>query len=202
MYRTLSGSSTFEIEIEHSRFIANAFYVSSETDAKAQIQQIKKEQHKATHNCYAYCIDANNYKSNDDGEPSSSAGMPILEIIKSRQLTHCLVVVTRYFGGVKLGVGGLIRAYQGAAQGALDKAKIIQVEELPHYEFATDYALNDIVMHFLKSHKVGLVKHEFDVKVKFEIYVADKNLISELNDYLQGKVEIKYIGDKEITTEV
>ena len=112
-----------QIEIERSKFLSYAIHIESEEQAKEEIAKIKKEHPKATHHCYAYIL-KDKQKSNDDGEPSGTAGIPILEIIKQFDLENVLVVVVRYFGGIKLGAGGLIRAYARGCKEVLLTAKI------------------------------------------------------------------------------
>lgn len=117
-----------EITEKKSKFIANIFYVQSAEEAETKIKMIKKKYHDARHNCYAYSIfqkDEVITKSSDDGEPSGTAGAPILNVIKSNELTNVLVVVTRYFGGILLGTGGLVKAYTNATLEALQKAELV-----------------------------------------------------------------------------
>ena len=118
-----------EIVEKKSRFIANIFYVETVDEAEEYIKQIKKEYHDAKHNCFAYAIETGNggiaVKYNDDGEPQGTAGAPILKMILEQGMSNILVVVTRYFGGILLGTGGLVRAYTGATECALNSAKII-----------------------------------------------------------------------------
>jgi uncharacterized YigZ family protein len=127
-YRTLQGSGEETIVIKKSRFIGYAMPVQDEAEALSFIESIQKKHWDATHNCYAYVIGAHDevQKSNDDGEPSGTAGKPILEVIKKEQLKNVAVVVTRYFGGIMLGAGGLIRAYSQTAAAGLHAAGIIR----------------------------------------------------------------------------
>ena len=187
-----------ENEIEHSRFIARVFRVKDETEAKEKIAQVRKMEHQATHNCYAYVISENKYKSSDDGEPSSSAGLPILKAIQTKNLVECLVVVTRYFGGVKLGVGGLIRAYGGTASLALDKAEAIQVLTLKKYAFTIDYNLNDIVANYLRKENVRVVKLDYDLKVNYEVLFRSENEVTKLKNFVNGKITFKGLGNEEV----
>lgn len=126
LYRTIRSRTGTEIKIKGSRFIAEAMPVSTEVDAVSEIEQIKKREFSATHHCTAFRVepDGSIFRYNDDGEPGGTAGLPILRQIDARGLTNTLVVVTRYFGGTKLGTGGLIRAYGDAASEALDAARI------------------------------------------------------------------------------
>lgn len=128
----IQSAGDFEIQIEKSRFICYFSPVTTVEEAQAFIEQIKKKHWDATHNCSAYLIGDNQQmqKANDDGEPSGTAGVPMLEVLKKRHLTNTVVVVTRYFGGIKLGAGGLVRAYTQSVTTALDTAATF-VEHLP-----------------------------------------------------------------------
>jgi len=125
-YRVPSAEAEFELKEKGSRFIARVIPVASEEQAEARIHALRKAEHDATHHCTAFRLgaDADLYRSNDDGEPSGTAGAPILRQIEGCELTDILVVVTRYYGGTKLGTGGLIRAYGAAASGALDATPV------------------------------------------------------------------------------
>lgn len=127
-YRTITDSARADIKVEGSRFIAEAVPVTSVDAAEAEIEAIRSREHQATHHCTAYRIGAEGqtFRYNDDGEPSGTAGSPILRQIDARDLTNTLVVVTRYFGGTKLGTGGLARAYGNATDAALEAATIAE----------------------------------------------------------------------------
>ena len=156
-FKTIAESVSGEIEERRSRFIANICYVEDEGQAKNYIKEIKKKYHDAKHNCFAYKV-AEGVKiierSSDDGEPSGTAGIPILNIINGEGLCNILIIVTRYFGGILLGTGGLVRSYTEAAKTALNKAKI--VEKVIGYEV-----------------KIVVNYEELD---KFEYYARQKNL--------------------------
>ncbi len=138
---TINNESYSEQTIQKSRFIGYAKNVETEKEAQDFIQIIKKKHYDARHNCYAYIIGEYDeiQKSNDDGEPGGTAGVPILEVIKKRELKNTVIVVARYFGGIKLGVGGLIRAYSSTAAQTLDAAEIIQRKLIQDYEVKIDY---------------------------------------------------------------
>jgi uncharacterized YigZ family protein len=123
--RTLAASSRIEIEIKRSRFIARAGRVDSLADTLSFYESVAD--HSATHNCWAWRLD-HQYRFNDDGEPGGTAGKPILSAIEGKGLDHAMVVVTRYFGGIKLGVGGLVRAYSGTAARCIDQAGIVEIQ--------------------------------------------------------------------------
>ena len=127
-YRTITSDATATLKVEGSRFLAEAVPVDSRGAAEAHIGTVREREHQATHHCTAYRLGAagDDFQYNDDGEPSGTAGQPILRQIDARDLTNTLVVVTRYYGGTKLGTGGLMRAYGDAADAALDRASIVE----------------------------------------------------------------------------
>ena len=147
-YNTIEKPSIAEFKDRGSRFIAYAFPVSDVSDFKEKLAKIKKEHSKATHHCFAYRIgpDRSVYRVSDDGEPSGTAGKPILGQIDSKQLTDVLIIVVRYFGGTLLGAGGLINAYKNAAALALQVTPMVQKPVLVSYHLQFDYTLmNDIM---------------------------------------------------------
>lgn len=141
-YRTIQGTATAEIEEKRSRFIANAAFVDTETAALAVLDSIKAQHRTARHNVYAYVLrqDAR-MRYSDDGEPAKTAGLPVLEVIRHKELTDCIVVVTRYFGGTLLGTGGLVRAYTDSTIKALAAANIVTVRSCVSVQVKLDYAL-------------------------------------------------------------
>ena len=148
-YRTIEKSSTTEFKDRGSRFIAFAFPIVNANEFKEKLDSVKKQHPRATHHCFAYRLgtDQDKYRVSDDGEPSGTAGRPILGQIDSNQLTDVLVIVVRYFGGTLLGVGGLINAYKTAASLVLQSAQIVQKQVYIRYRLDFDYTLiNDIMI--------------------------------------------------------
>jgi uncharacterized YigZ family protein len=141
-YRTIASEATATLKVEGSRFLAEAIPVTSRDEAEGEIEAIQKREHQATHHCTAYRLGAEggDFQYEDDGEPSGTAGQPILRQIDAHDLTNTLVVCTRYFGGTELGTGGLMRAYGDAADAALTRASIVErVVRVPvHVRFAYD----------------------------------------------------------------
>ncbi|MDE7453444.1 MAG: YigZ family protein, partial [Clostridia bacterium] len=144
-YLSLSGETQTEKIIEKSRFITASKHVCGEEEAKAFIEKIRADYPDATHNCYAYICDnlGNFLRFSDDGEPQGTAGMPMLEVLKSNKLFEVAVVVTRYFGGIKLGAGGLVRAYSGCVAENLNKAQKVSFEPCVESNYSVDYPLAD-----------------------------------------------------------
>lgn len=142
MFKTIENAGEADITEKKSKFIANVFYIKSITEAEEKIKQIKRKNNTARHHCYAYRI-ANDTeiisKSNDDGEPAGTAGMPILNILEKNDLVNIVVIVTRYFGGILLGTGGLVKAYSESTLKAIGNAKIVFEEEGVEIEIKLNY---------------------------------------------------------------
>ena len=164
-YRTIEGATTGDFRDRGSKFHAFAYPVRTAEDVKAQIAQLKKAHPKAVHHCFAYRLgtDGTQFRANDDGEPSGSAGRPILGQIDSAGLTNVLVVVVRYFGGTLLGVPGLIHAYKTVTAAALDQAVVVEkwIEELVELEF--DYPVMGEVMYLLRQAEANIYHQELQL---------------------------------------
>jgi len=190
-FRTLDGECRTEFEIERSRFITTAVRVDSADDVKDTLIKIRKEFSDATHNCYAYMI-GNEQKASDDGEPQGTAGVPILEAIKRSGLDKVLIVVTRYFGGIKLGAAGLLSAYMKSATDALNAANVAEFIYSDVVTVDVDYTLYQKLSQYISS--VGVIldtEYGDGVSIKFAVptdaFDAVKLKISELSS---GKVAI------------
>lgn len=159
-----------------SKFFGYAFPVSSEEEIKECLENIKKQHHAARHFCYAWQLGNHyeNYRVNDDGEPSNSAGMPIYGQLQSFEVTNVLVVVVRYFGGTKLGVGGLIQAYKNAAQMALERCKIVEktIDEIFLLKF--EYPEMNTVMRIIKEEEINIISQQMELNCTIEISVRKK----------------------------
>ncbi len=172
-YRSVSAPSKGTYKDKGSRFLAFSFPVESESDVKKHLSQIKKEYYDARHHCYAYRIgyDGASWRINDDGEPSSTAGKPIYGQILSHQLSDILIVVVRYFGGIKLGVPGLIKAYKSAAQDAIANASIIEKIATLSYCIDFEYERTSMVMKLLKDANLTPSRQKFDTNCRIEVKV-------------------------------
>jgi uncharacterized YigZ family protein len=195
-YLTVLRDGEVEMEIKKSRFLTHIKRVKSEDEAKAFIQAIKKEHWRANHNCSAYILGQNMeiQRSSDDGEPSGTAGVPMLEVLKRNELIDLVVVVTRYFGGIKLGAGGLIRAYAGSVSNALDEiglAKGVLQQEL---EVVVDYTNVGKLQKFMEENPQYMLGNTiYEDSVKFFLFSEEKdsqNLQNTLIDLLNGKIKI------------
>ncbi len=176
-YKTiLENSAETLYKDKNSKFFGYAFPVSTETDVKKNIALLKKQHHSARHWCYAYQLGTETikYRVNDDGEPSNSAGMPIYGQIQSHELTNILIVVVRYFGGVKLGVGGLINAYRTSAQYALEASKIVTRTINIVYLITFDYKHMNKVMRIIKQHQITILNQKLELDCQIKISIRKK----------------------------
>ena len=181
-YKTIAGPSEGIYSEKRSKFIAYAFPVSSEQEVKQRLVEIQKKHWDARHHCYAYILGPNKdaYRMNDNGEPSGTAGRPIHGQLLSKDLTDVLLVVVRYFGGIKLGVSGLQNAYKVAAKEALDNAKIIEKTVQEKYRVTFEYLHMNEVMQILKNPEITIVDRQSDMQCVYTIMVrlsiADKTI--------------------------
>ncbi len=179
--------------IEKSRFITYVTHVETEEDARAFLEKIRKMHTLATHVCYAFIADkaGNLQRFSDDGEPQGTAGVPILEVLKNKKLYETAVAVVRYFGGVKLGAGGLVRAYSSSAAECLDIADIRVLEICVEYEVAVEYTGIDGVQKYTATHACSVLSSEYGENVRFRIAVKkaeEEAFLQGLVDYMQGKL--------------
>jgi uncharacterized YigZ family protein len=181
-YKTITSSSKGIYKEKGSRFISFAVPVSSQEEIKPIIDKIKKEHHEARHHCYAYMIGHERiiWRVNDDGEPSGTAGRPILGQINSFDLTNIIIIVSRYFGGTLLGVSGLINAYRSAAISAIQNAELTERTILEYFEITYPYISMNDVMRILKEENIGQSKQSFDLEccilLNFRVSVKERVL--------------------------
>ncbi|WIW71255.1 YigZ family protein [Anaerosinus gibii] len=182
-YLTIQQSTVAEYEINKSRFIAYLERIATENEAIEFIEKIKKKHWDARHNCSAYIIGekANFQKADDDGEPSGTAGKPMLEVLKKNGLTDVVVVVTRYFGGIKLGAGGLIRAYGTSVTNAISAAQIVEKVLFSRLAVTIDYTLLGTLENSLHLSKYIIESKEFTDKVTLNILVP-KTTVSSVKE--------------------
>ncbi|MEC1757678.1 YigZ family protein [Schinkia azotoformans] len=195
-YYTVKNAGEHEIVIEKSKFVAQITRATTEEAAQAFIQEIKKKHWDATHNCSAYLIGEHNQiqKANDDGEPSGTAGVPMLEVLKKRDLKDTVVVVTRYFGGIKLGAGGLIRAYGKAVSEGLNAIGVVERRLMRVIHTKVDYTWLGKIENELRSHPSFILKqiHYLDM-VEVETYVAEEmkeSFVDWMTELTNGQAEI------------
>ena len=197
-YRTISAVSKGSYREKGSRFISYAFPVHSEADIKEKLAGLRKEYHDARHHCYAYRLgfDKSVHRMNDDGEPSGTAGRPIFGQIVSYDLTQILIVVVRYFGGIKLGKPGLINAYRSAAKDALENA--VLVDRLVHeeYEIRFNYMEMNIVMRILKEENAKIIHQEFGDSCQI-VFSIRKNCEKKITERLKkiSDISLSLLGE-------
>jgi len=199
---TIKKDFIAEEEIKKSRFICHLKRVYTEEEARAFISEIKKEHHKANHNCSAFTLGERQeiQRSSDDGEPSGTAGVPMLEILKKREITNVCAVVTRYFGGIKLGAGGLIRAYAGSVGHALDQVGLVKFVPQEQLILTLDYGNYDGLQRFLSTQGLVISESEFLSDVTVKLFVdLDKTeqLLADLIEQFSGKISVAK-GEKQL----
>lgn len=195
IYKTTAENGTASYEIQKSRFIAYTSHVETEAEARDFVTAIKKKHFDARHNCSAWVLgaDSSQQKSNDDGEPGGTAGNPILEAIKQHGLTNVVVVVTRYFGGIKLGAGGLIRAYSHTASLGLEATPCLEVKPFCLMEAEMDYSLLGTVENWIRNEELrtGETAYLDKVTVRLLVEPADCEAIStELTNLTAAQCKI------------
>ena len=198
-YNQITNNSKGIYKSKGSKFIAYAIIVKSEEQVVDEINKIKKLDKNANHYCYAYTIktDKSIEKVNDDGEPKNSAGKPILGQIKSKELTNCLIVVVRYFGGIKLGIPGLIKAYKNAALEAIQNNKIECIDITEMYSLKFSYEELNNVMNIIKSYNAKILSHKNDIISEIECSITLKNSKIFYDKILKNhKIDIKYLKTK------
>ena len=206
-FRTIKEDGQVQEEIKKSRFICHAKRVYSEDEARDFITAIKKEHYKATHNCSAFIIGERSEikRTNDDGEPSGTAGVPMLGVLENHNLTNVCVVVTRYFGGIKLGAGGLIRAYAGSVALAVKEIGIIEIKEQAGIAIQMSFAQYQEYSNFLREHKLTEIETNFTDQIDTIIYVdkeEKENIKSALVEFFNGKVTLTDQGLREVEVPV
>jgi YigZ family protein len=194
------SSASAEIVIEKSRFIGQSFHVEDLEETENIIKEVKKKYYDATHNCFAYIIgeDMSIAKASDDGEPSSTAGVPMLELLKKLNLTNTLVMATRYFGGIKLGASGLIRAYAKTAKISLEANSIVNKDVFNRIILEIDYSLIGKMQKFLDNNQIIYDAPIFTEKVELNLYAKDEKiegLQKDLLDITNANCKL-VIGDK------
>lgn len=196
MYNTIKENASYEIVEKKSKFIGNVFYIETREEAEKIIKEQKKKYHDARHNCYAYRVLEENgitEKSSDDGEPSGTAGAPMLNILSKEGLVNTLVIVTRYFGGILLGTGGLVKAYSEATKLALEQAKVTKLEEGYIFKIEIKYPDLDSFKYFLKNNEIKLIKEEYFENVILYVFVSKNKVYcfetEKINNFNIIKIE-------------
>jgi len=195
-YYTVNEAHQTEITVKKSKFLSFCFPIVDERQAEDHLNEIRKQHFKATHNTYAYVYgkEGEHFKYSDDGEPSSTAGRPIYEAITGRNLSEVLVVVTRYFGGIKLGTGGLVRAYGSSAQKVLDEVETVFAQKNVLMQVTLDYAQLGSFEHLVSKYDSREKNRDFGQKVALEIYLPieeEERFVKDVRELLQGTLPIR-----------
>ncbi|MBD3333696.1 DUF1949 domain-containing protein [candidate division GN15 bacterium] len=199
-YLTIKQPARHEIKVKGSRFIGESFIAASPENAVALLEEVRKREHAATHHCFAWqagLFDERQFKYSDDGEPSGTAGKPIYDVICGRELDYVLLVVTRYFGGTKLGTGGLVRAYSETAQKVLDDSGWKRHYVMALFQVTIDFSLYDPLMKLLHQHQATQDDAQFTDRVRVVLAIRQsraaefEQAIVELS---KGQAEIEAIG--------
>ncbi|MFC2695267.1 MAG: YigZ family protein [Lactobacillus sp.] len=197
-YRTIAGAGTNEMTIKKSRFITSMQRCNSTAEAEQFIAKIKKQYHDATHNTFAYRI-GNLEKASDNGEPQGTAGVPELTSLRLMKLTNVASVVTRYFGGIKLGAGGLVRAYANSVTNCAEKIGLVVCRTQLLLTFSCNYHQLGLVQNYLRQNEIAVAKTDYGSAVTWQIYLdADPDLVQktsvELSDLLSRPVNLKKLA--------
>ena len=196
MFKTIKDNVSAELVEKKSKFIANIFYIETREEAEELIKVINKKYHDARHNCYAYRLmtsDGVIEKSSDDGEPSGTAGAPMLTILSKNNLANVLVVVTRYFGGILLGTGGLVKAYSGACALGLDKAEIIEKDIADLYEIVIGYTDINKFKHHAKNNEILILKEEYLTDIVLQIAIKNEKVLKNVPENGINVKKLKFI---------
>ncbi len=208
-FKTIADGEIFSAayEVNKSKFLAHVRHVETEEAAREFVLMIRKRYFDATHNCSAWVLGerGDKQKSNDDGEPGGTAGNPILETIKKNGLTNCVVVVTRYFGGIKLGAGGLIRAYSHTAALGITASKVVQMTTFRKLSLTLEYNFLATVENYLRNKKIRVVGTDYADVVTLEILLPPAQVepfLIELNDLTAANFLCEELGEELIPVEV
>lgn len=208
-FKTVADGKIFSAayEVNKSKFIAHVKHVEDETSARDFVLMIRKKYFDATHNCSAWILGerGDKQKSNDDGEPGGTAGNPILETIKKNELTNCAIVVTRYFGGIKLGAGGLIRAYSHTAALGLSNSKIVCMTVFKRISVTLEYNFLATVENYLRNKKIRVASTDYAAVVTIELLLLPaqvESFLTDLNDLTAANFLYEELGEISIPVEV
>lgn len=204
MFKTIDRNATSEIVEKKSKFIASIFYVESVEEAEEKIKEVKKQYFDARHNCYAFSIytkDGIISRFSDDGEPSGTAGAPMLNILNSKGLSNILVIVTRYFGGILLGTGGLVRAYTSATQEALNTINEVEKDVGLEIKIEVSYSDFEKFKYYLKQNEIKLITSEYSENIISSVEITNEKIkeLEEKRNELNFKlINISIIREKYI----
>lgn len=190
--KSIRKITTYKWIIKKSEFICTLIPCNNEEEIDKIIHQYQEKYHDATHNCIAYIV-GNQKRANDNGEPSGTAGLPMLDVLEKNNLTNIIAIVTRYFGGIKLGAGGLTRAYRQSVADALKEADIVEKFSVPLYKITIDYSYTKKFEHLLKVHKIKCINIEYLEQVSYTCYLEDESFLSIIQDLTNNTYNKTYI---------
>ncbi len=196
--KTIKKSTEVKLKEKNSVFIGNAYFISSDNEVQSILGMVKKKFFDANHHCYAYKLSNDNFKFSDDGEPNGTAGKRILNAIEHFNLRNCLVVVTRYFGGTKLGVGPLGKTYYSTALQTLNSSELIIHKPYYIVKINCDFVFLNLLHRFIAKYDCNVIETKYEENVKFTFYINanDKDLFfSEIIEASNGKIEISAKDD-------
>lgn len=198
-FLNIANASQTELVIKKSRFICSLQRISSEEDAQNFIKEVKAANRKANHNCFAYLVGDQDQvqRESDNGEPSGTAGVPILESLQMAKLHNVVAVVTRYFGGIKLGAGGLIRAYSNVTTEAVHRAGIVQRIKQLQIAITVSYRQHDALLYYLKEHQLAVSNEDYGVNVTTNVFINEataEDTIAQLQNRFNHQLEIRKMG--------
>ena len=195
-YLTIEGDAEAIFKEKSSKFLCYAFHVESEEEIAACLEPLRKRYYDATHHCYAWRLGAfgEKFRANDDGEPSSTAGKPILGQLLSREVTNCLIVVVRYFGGIKLGTSGLIQAYKAAAAEAIAAAEVIEKTVDDDVEVAFEYPFMNDVMRIVKEEEPQIVSQSYDMDCLMRLRIR-RSMMPRLHERLSKVETLRFVEE-------
>ena len=197
-YHTISPVENILYKDKASKFIGFVYPVKNDIEIKEKLAYLRNLHPKATHHCYAYRLglDKNNYRANDDGEPNGTAGKPILGQIDSYEITNCLIVIIRYFGGTKLGVSGLMEAYKESAKQTIEATKIIEQKILNYYEVKCSYEKINSIYKIIHQLKATILHQDLDNLATFIITIDDNDIHALEAKLTDGQIEYKFLERK------
>ncbi len=193
---TIKKSAETEITEKKSKFIGEVFYIETVQEAEEKLREINKKYHDAKHHCFAYRVMEQEQiieRCSDDGEPSGTAGAPMLQIISKNDLINVIVIVTRYFGGILLGTGGLVRAYSKATNDSLEKAEIVEIKKGERIELTILYKDLQFIKYYCEKNSIKIVKTDFSEEPKVTIELTEVQKEKFLNEIQKKQINIKKI---------
>lgn len=195
MIKSVKNTFEHEIVISKSRFICILSHINSTDEVKDILELYKEIYPEANHYCYAYIFDEH-MKASDDGEPAKTAGMPMLNVLQKQELNQVLAIVIRYFGGIKLGAGGLVRAYTQSVSQALQHTQIVSYVLKPKYKITFDYSFNRQIDYLIKTLNINILNKEYDEKITYTCFIDKEDFFVSIQDITSNQYSKEHICDE------